>query len=203
MSLTLPINRRVTVSERRNYTLTYSFCDFTNVPASGSQILAKALPRFQGFLSDVGFWQETTSSPYATYASRRTFGTGDMLWRQTGTRSGKESQFSATRDYNVYTKVVTAVDLPVSIGGGLLSVTIPFGATFTRRLLDNNAMDLEDTFIGNDPMNYYYYISVAGSQYAGGSLAVGVGSIVVEIDLGQPAPVTPVTPPTVCSVEIA
>lgn len=191
MALTLPITRDIVVSERRNYTLTYTFCDLGVVPSS-SDIVAKAFPRFSRDALFIGFLGASATKP-----TTRFFSPGDKLWRNTATtRQGRFSEFVPLQDYGVAVEVqdTSAINMPFSISNSALTITIPFGQSFYRYVNpDTGVMSLDDMYLPNDPAKYIYAIMNNGVQLGG-------GIIDITIDLGKP--VVDDKQPTVCSVRV-
>jgi hypothetical protein len=190
VAISTPISRDIVVSEKRNYVLSYTFCDQNNVP-SLSDIVAKAFPRFANNALFIGFLGYNS-----TTIANRMFSPGDRLWRRTGSKTGKFDPYSPQLEWPVATEIldVDALTLPFTISAGVLSVTIPFGASFSRLLSDTTGvMSTDDMYYANDPAKYIYAVTSKG-------VTLGSGYIDITIDLGKPI-VTPDTPPTVCSVK--
>jgi hypothetical protein len=189
VAITTPISRDIVVSEKRNYVLSYTFCDKTNVPAAGD-IIAKAFPRFASSALFIGFLGYNS-----TTLVNRMFSAGDKLWRRTGSKTGKFDPYSPQLEWAVATEIqdAEALSLPFTISAGVLSVTIPFGTTFSRVLDETTGnMSTDDMYYANDPAKYIYAITLSG-------VTLGVGYIDITIDLSKPV-VVQETPPTVCSV---
>ena len=194
MSLTIPAYRDINVSEKRTYTITYDFCGLGTAPTTYG-LFATAYPRFAYPAVDVAFFDFSSGSP-ATKPTRRFFSTGDALWKVTGERSGPPTQDRPLGgQYNVWT-AAPEVQMPVSLSGRVITVTIPFGASFTRLINPDGSVSSSDANESNDPIFYYYGVGTGGSQ-------IGGGSINVTIDLSVVTPLTPVADPTLCSVEVA
>jgi len=194
MAVDLPINRDVTISEKRNYTLKYNLCPKSLLPSgpinSYTGFYAKAFPKMSVSMSRICFLGQDATSPVF-----KTFQPGEKLWRYAGFKQGKwPSQYEADKDYSVFTQFsdLNAPWLTCALAGSTLSVTIPFGATFSRYVYPYGAMSDEDTLLENDPMRYNYAVLA-------GTTIVGQGTIYITIDLGRPI----VPPPTfsVCSSE--
>jgi hypothetical protein len=192
MPLGLPIFRDVTVSEKRVYTIRYDFCTQGSVPTS-QYLFAKAYPRYSYPAEAQAFFDKPYSAP-STVPVRRFFSPGDALWRRTGSRLGKATPFQPELQWAVYTPA-PEVTLPVTISGYVITVTIPFGPSFTRFVNDNGSVSQDDSYPENDPVLYHYAVANGGLQFAG-------GSIKIAIDLSVVTPTTPATPATLCSVEV-
>ena len=175
MSLTLPVSRNIVISEKRDYTLTYSFCEQSAVPESAS-IIAKAFPRFSEDTYFEGFLGASSSTPV-----RRFFSAGESLWRVTGEKTGQLYAGSPVVAYSIATKIedASAVSLSFSLSGGRLSVLIPFGSSFSRMISPvSGAMSKDDMALGNSPARYIYAVM-------SGAAAIGSGYIDITIDLSD------------------
>lgn len=193
MAFTFPIVRDIVVSEKRNYVLSYSFCDLGIVPLGGN-IFAKAYAKFAESSLFEGFIGTGAARP-----TIRFFSPGEKLYRNSGvTRPGRMvNDFTALIDYGIATEVrdADAPTLPNSITNGVLNVTIPFGASFSRYVNPaTGVMSRDDMYLPNDPARYYYIIM-------DGDTLIGTGTIFITIDLGKP-PVDEDEKPTVCSVKV-
>jgi hypothetical protein len=194
MALTLPVLRNIVISEKREYTLKYLFCDLGLVP-NNSDISAFAVPLFSVDCLFVGFVGQYSERPVTRF-----FGAGENLRRFSGvTKLGKTQEFSAELPYSVV-ELIPFNQWPLlqtSVSGSALTVTLPFGATFSRYVDPvsgkmDKASDLEPR---NDPAKYYYTINHKNTYIAG-------GVIDITIDLGVDV-VKENTEVTVCSVQVA
>ena len=188
MALTTPITRDIVVSEKRNYVLTYSFCELGVTPSAGD-IIAKAFPRFTYDAFFIGFLGSSSPKPV-----RKMFAPGDKLWRRTGSKVGRFDEYSAEYEFPVATEIqdAAAINLPFSISEGTLSVTIPFGASFSRVLSETTGiMSTDDMYAENDPATYVYAVVSKG-------VSIGSGYVNITIDLAAPV-VDANAAPTVCS----
>jgi hypothetical protein len=194
VALTLPVTRDIVVSERRNYVLSYAFCDLGIVPLGGS-IFAKAYAKFSESALFEGFIGVSAERP-----TIRFFSPGEKLYRNSGvTRKGRMvNDFTALLDYGVATEVkdADAPSLPNLIANGVLSITIPFGASFSRYVNpETGVMSRDDMYLPNDPARYYYIVM-------SGDTLIGSGTIFITIDLGRPPVDEEEKEPTVCSVKV-
>jgi hypothetical protein len=98
--------------------------------------------------------------------------------------------------------------MPISLSGRVITVTIPFGTSFSRLLIPNGLMSDDDTDTRNDPAFYYYGVGDSYQQLGGGIINVTIDLSTVT----PPPPVTPETPsppatpgaaPSLCSIEVA
>jgi len=193
VALTLPVTRDIVVSEKRNYVLSYAFCDLGVVPLDGN-IFAKAYAKFSESSLFEGFIGASAARP-----TIRLFSPGEKLYKNSGvTRPGRMiNDYTALIDYGVATEVkdADAPSLPHSISSGVLNVVIPFGATFSRYVDSvTGVMSTDDMYLPNDPARYYYLIM-------DGDTLIGSGTIFITIDLGKPT-VDENQKPTVCSVKV-
>ena len=194
MAVDLPINRDMTISEKRNYTLKYKLCPKSLLPSGPintyTGFYAKAFPKMSVSVTRTCFLGVEATAPVM-----KTFQPGDKFWRHTGTKSGSwPASFSPAQDYAVLTQFDdrNAPQLTCSFADNTLSVTIPFGATFSRYVYPFGLMSDDDSLLENDPIRYNYAVLA-------GTTIVGQGTIYITIDLGRPI----VPPPTfsVCSSE--
>jgi len=205
MALQLPILRDVTVSEKRSYKITYGFCNL-GISPNDSGLFAKAFPRFARPAMGFAFFDELPTQ--SATPVRRFFSAGDILWRRTGSRSGPPTQEQPQGgQYAVYTRAPD-VSMPISLSGRVITVTIPFGTSFSRLLIPNGLMSDDDTDTRNDPAFYYYGVGDSYQQLGGGIINVTIDLSTVT----PPPPVTPETPsppatpgaaPSLCSIEVA
>jgi hypothetical protein len=194
VALTLPVTREIVVSEKRNYSISYSFCDLGMVPSSGN-ITAKAYPRFSKDSLFEGFLGITADRPTLKF-----FSPGQRLYRNTGNiRYGRVlNDFAPLLPYGVATEVTDAqaTTLPHSIANGTLAITIPFGATFSRYVDPvTGVMSRDDMYMPNDPAKYQYLV-------LNNDVLIGNGEINITIDLGVDVPSKAEAQPTVCSVKV-
>jgi hypothetical protein len=91
---------------------------------------------------------------------------------------------------------LVVTDTAVRVVNPITSITIPFGASFSRYVNpETGVMSRDDMYLPNDPARSYYIVM-------SGDTLIGNGTIFITIDLGRPPVDEEEKEPTVCSVKV-